>query len=381
MIDWDGRETGAFKRRLLAWYHREKREMPWRETNDPYRILLSEFMLQQTQVETVIPYYERFVERFPTVHDLASADLDDVLRLWEGLGYYSRARNLHRAAVAISDDHGGTVPRDYDDLIALPGFGPYTTAAVLSIAYGEPHAVLDGNVIRVLARLTALKEPTDLPAVRNALQGTADALLNRSHPGDHNQAMMELGATVCKRRPLCADCPVAQHCRALAKGLTERLPIRSLRKPRPERVYVAGIIRRTGSYLIARRRPEGLLGGLWEFPAAEVDMKPTAALARSRLRETLGVDTAGHRPFRVVRHAYTHFGATVHAYRCDARAGEPVSDEHDRFEWVSREDLPGYAYSRIARKLVNALTEAPQGGQTELVLEGNEMEGKEEGQA
>ena len=353
---WTSKEKASLRRLLLSWYNKQKRDMPWRKTSDPYRIVLSEFMLQQTRVDTVIPYYERFISAFPTVHTLADADLDEVLKLWEGLGYYSRARNLHKAAMAISREHNGSVPEEYDSLFALPGFGPYTTAAVLSIAYAKQHAVLDGNVIRVLARLQANEKETDRPAVKRALQHTADELLNDKRPGDHNQAMMELGATVCKpRNPVCPTCPIQKHCRASARGVVDRIPRKSSAKPRPERTYVAAILRQHDRYLVGRRKEQGLLGGLWEFPSREVDTAPRPDQICDTVAAAAGVNSVAHRPFRTVKHAYTHFTAVVHAYQCDWVAGEPASDEHDRFEWADEQELQDYACSRITRKLVVAL--------------------------
>mgnify|MGYP006106934631 CR=1 FL=1 len=359
-------QRSVIKRQLIKWYDRGNRDMPWRKTSDPYRILLSEFMLQQTQVETVIPYYKRFTDAFPTIQDLASAELDDVLKLWEGLGYYSRARNLHKAAQAISDSGRGEVPNTYDDLIALPGFGPYTTAAVLSIAYGKRYAVLDGNVIRVLTRLYGLTDQVDLTATKKKLQTLADDLLNNRRPGDHNQAIMELGATVCKpRTPDCGHCPIRQHCRALEQGTVLELPNKLKPKPRPEHAYVAAIICRDDHYLISQRKASGLLGGLWEFASIRMEDNDTFDVSGA-IRESFGVSTQGHRHFKNVRHAYTHFSANVDAFTCDWIAGEPRSEEHDGHAWVSKTTIETYAYSRIARRLVDALVSS--GHQTQMAL-------------
>jgi A/G-specific adenine glycosylase len=313
-------------------------------------------MLQQTQVDTVIPYYNRFLSAYPTVADLARADLDDVLKLWEGLGYYSRARNLHKAAVAITENHDGVVPKDYHGLLALPGFGPYTTAAVLSIAYGKSHAVLDGNVIRVLARLHGLQETADRPAARRRLQALADEILNVDRPGDHNQAMMELGATVCKpRNAECDACPIESHCEAFKNDWVSEIPKKSKAKPRPEYAFVAGIIHREGQYLICRRKESGLLGGLWEFPSLQLKKAKSKPAVTGSIRKAIGLETTIHRHFRTVKHAYTHFSAVVDTYACEWETGEPVSDEHDQYAWVGIGTIADYAYSRIARKLVDAL--------------------------
>ena len=369
-MNWTGKERGAIKRRLLSWYDREKRDMPWRESSDPYRILLSEFMLQQTQVDTVIPYYDRFIAAFPTLQDLARADLDDVLKLWEGLGYYSRARNLHKAASAISREHRGVVPETYEALLSLPGFGPYTTAAVLSIAFEKPYAVLDGNVVRVLARIHGIREETNRPAVKAALQVAADELLNHRRAGDHNQAMMELGATLCKpRQPACERCPIRPYCRAHAHGWVEAIPRKPKAKPRPQRFYVAGIIRKGDRYLISRRKEQGLLGGLWEFPTLQTEMEFRPDHISADMMKAVGLVTDTHQPFRKVKHVYTHFSAVVHAYICDWVAGEPSSDEHNRHAWVTVGEIQNYAYSRIARRLVDAITHDVDRFQIELKLD------------
>ncbi len=350
---------------LVRWYDRNKRQMPWRDIDDPYRIVLSEFMLQQTQVDTVIPYFEQFTKEFPTVHDLANADLDRVLKLWEGLGYYTRARNLHKAARTIADDHSGKVPQDYHTLKSLPGFGPYTTAAVLSMAYGKPHAVLDGNVIRVLSRLLGMREHVNLPAVKRKLQGAADDLLNVDRPGDHNQAMMDLGATVCRpRKPRCRDCPISKHCEANTRGLTDSIPAKTKRKSRPERIYLAVIVRRESRSLISRRKPEGLLGGLWEFPTVDVDSIPKEDAIPETFKQETGLKISSHRPFGTVKHGFTHFSAVVHAFVCEWESGDPHQETYDRHEWVTQGDLDKYAYSRIARQLVDSLVEAASSPQT-----------------
>jgi len=263
----------ALRRRLVTWYRSHRRDMPWRRTRDPYRIWLAEVMLQQTRVAAVVPYYERFVRRFPTVQKLARARTEEVLRLWAGLGYYSRARNLHRAAKEMVARHRGQFPRQYEDALALPGIGRYTAAAVLSMAYGAPLAVLDGNVARVLARLGAIRGDLRAPRRWKQLEDEAQRLLppKAGTPGDWNQAMMELGATVCTPRlPQCRECPVAKWCRARQLGIAEQVP--SVRKKRaPVKVQIAAAVLldpRNRTLLV--RRNGGLFSGMWQFPAVEV---------------------------------------------------------------------------------------------------------------
>ncbi|MES3628908.1 MAG: A/G-specific adenine glycosylase, partial [Longimonas sp.] len=257
-----------FREALLDWYHDVKREMPWRETDDPYRIWVSEIMLQQTRVDQAEPYYRRFVEAFPTVHDLAEAERDAVLQQWEGLGYYSRARYLHEAAQTVVREHGGTVPATYDGLKSLKGIGPYTAAAVASIAFGKAHGVLDGNVIRVLTRVFAIDDDATRSATRRRLQALADALVDPDDPGNANQALMELGATVCTpRNPACDACVLEPVCKAAEEGTPERYPVTPESTPIPHKDIAVGLVfDEAGRLLIQRRPDDAMLGGLWEFP-------------------------------------------------------------------------------------------------------------------
>ncbi len=260
----------TFRTDLLAWYDQHAAALPWRENQDAYRVWLSEIMLQQTQVETVIPYFARFLTAFPTIHALATAPLDTVLKLWEGLGYYSRARNLHQAAQKVSQDYAGQFPQTVEGLLVLPGIGRYTAGAISSIAFGQPAPLLDGNVIRVFARLTDLDADVTQPAVKESLWKLAEEWLDRTRPGDYNQALMELGRVVCKpRAPLCTECPVSQHCSAFANGTQNLRPVKKRKSATPHYDVAAGMVwNDAGQVLIAQRPLDGLLGGLWEFPVA-----------------------------------------------------------------------------------------------------------------
>ncbi|MBN2733051.1 MAG: A/G-specific adenine glycosylase, partial [Balneolaceae bacterium] len=260
-----------FRSTLLDWYDTNKRSMPWRDSDNPYYIWLSEIMLQQTRVDQATPYFNRFIERFPTVHDLAKADQQDVLSVWEGLGYYSRARYLHHASKTVVEDFDGIVPDNWNEITQLKGIGPYTAAAVLSIAYQKPHAVVDGNVIRVLSRYFGIEDDVRRAATKNRIQERADGLLDQQRPGDFNQAVMELGATICTpSNPDCNSCPIAAGCIARQKVMTEEIPYKSPAKKVPHHNIGVGIlINPDHKVLIALRPNDAMLGGLWEFPGGK----------------------------------------------------------------------------------------------------------------
>jgi A/G-specific adenine glycosylase len=280
-------EIKWIRRRLLAWYGKNKRDLPWRRTRDAYRVWISEIMLQQTRVAAVIPYYERFLERFPGVSALASAPEQELLAAWAGLGYYSRARNLQRAARKIEEQ--GKFPHEYSALRGLPGIGDYTAAAIASIAFDLPHAVLDGNVLRVLSRLTGERGNVDSVQVRNRLREVAEQVLDPKRSGEFNQALMELGALVClPKQPQCGKCPVARHCLALEQGAQNELPVKSIRpgSRRVEKELL--VIERSGKILIWQRsRENGRLAGFWELP--EPDQLEGAKLGSriGRFRHTI----------------------------------------------------------------------------------------------
>ena len=353
----------AFQRDLLAWYRRVARPMPWRQTSDPYRIWISEVMLQQTRVDQARPYYERFVEAFPTVEKLAAAPLDEVLLRWEGLGYYSRARNLHRAAQKVVADFDGRLPRTSEAIRALPGVGPYTAAAVLSIAFGEPHAVLDGNVARVLARVFTVSADVKRTSTRRRLQALADGLIPADVPGDFNQAVMELGATACTpRQPVCLRCPIQSVCGAFAEGRPEAYPVSAKKPPVPHHDVAVGLVfNDRGEVLIQRRKEDGLLGGLWEFPGGKREGGETMEAACAReLREELGIEVDVEAPFGRVDHAYSHFKVTLHAFRCRLLRGTPIPQEGQPLRWVAPDALDGYAFPRANRRLIERLARSRQ---------------------
>jgi A/G-specific adenine glycosylase len=312
-----------FRRRLLSWFSKRQRDLPWRRTRDPYRIWLSEIMLQQTRVAAVIPYYERFLEAFPDVRSLADAKTDDVLATWAGLGYYSRARNLQRAAREIAARPAADFPRDYDAALDLPGIGRYTAAAVLSIAYGAPHAVLDGNVARVLARIGAVRGDLRVPSRWRKLEASAQELLARRAPGDWNQAMMELGATLCTpRSPRCGLCPVEAWCRARQLGIAENLPTARKKRATLDVTLAAGVFldSRGRTLLVRQENVDGaLFSRLWQFPAVERDAANNKVSARhalsAHLCEKFGIDVSENlAPLATTRHAVTYRNIRLEPY-------------------------------------------------------------------
>lgn len=318
-------------------------------------------MLQQTRVETVTPYYERFLAAFPDLAALARAPLEQVLEHWSGLGYYSRARNLHAAARIIARERGGEFPARSEAWRELPGVGRYTAAAIASIASGEAVAVLDGNVKRVLSRLACLARPIDTPAAERRLWSLAEALLERRAPGAFNQALMELGATVCvPRRPRCEECPVRERCRAALRSAQTRLPRRRPKAPVPQCEAVAAVLERGDRLLMVRRPPRGLLGGLWELPGGEVrDAEPPDAALRRNLLERFGLTVAADGPIGAVQHAFTHRRLTVHVHRCRRVGGRVRPAAHDAFRWVKRSEMDRLALSSLDRRMLVLVRGAP----------------------
>jgi A/G-specific adenine glycosylase len=337
-------------RALLAWYRRQKRELPWRLTRDPYLIWVSEVMLQQTTVKAATPYFEAFVARFPTVEALAAAAEEDVLAAWSGLGYYHRARNLRRGAQHLLTHHAGHFPRTLEAALGIPGVGLYTASAVLSIAHGVPLPVVDGNVRRVLSRLFALRGPewsSDGPYYNRA-----EELLSREHPGDWNQALMELGATVCTpRRPLCPACPLRDLCQAQALSLQDELPEARVRRASVEVVVAAALLERDGRVLLVRRREGALMGRFWEVPQTSLESKGSPDLERE-LREVHGLFVKRGALLGRARHAITFRRIRVEAYGARLRR-EPPPDP-DRFRWIAPADLKNVPISSLTRKIIRA---------------------------
>jgi len=356
------RRVRRLRAALLVWYRANRRDLPWRRSRDPYAIWISETMLQQTRVETVIPYYERFLERFPNVDVLADADEDDVFSAWAGLGYYSRARNLHRASKQIATDHGGELPRNVESLRALPGIGRYTAGALASIAFDAPEPIVDGNVARVLTRLYGIREDTAIRAVVERLWDEATLLARGESPGDLNQALMELGALVCTpRTPECAACPLVRSCDAHARGDAEALPIKTKKtKPLPMEAACAAIERR-GKLLATRRPDKGLMAGMWELAGGDLlpDEAPVKGFHRA-LRERTGLAVARAEAIGEVGHAFTHRTLRLHVFRCGPPTGRIRLQGPTAHRWVSRVELERLALGKATRKALALLDEHAQ---------------------
>ncbi len=345
------------QKKLLAWYEKEKREMPWRNDLNPYRILVSEFMLQQTQVKTVIPYFVRWMKSFPTLQKLARAQESTVLKHWEGLGYYSRARNLKKTAQIILKDYSGMVPDSMDEILKLPGVGRYTAGAILSIAFGQKVPVLDGNVKRVLSRIFLLKENGGDRQSENVLWETMQNLLPETGSGDFNQAFMELGATVClPKNPLCLLCPLKQNCKAQKTGEQNLYPPRKQKTPSIKIEVSAAVILRRNKIYIQKRKIGGLMGGLWEFPGGKFEPGESAEQCLNReIKEEMGVTLHVDEKLMTVKHSYTRFRVTLHVFLCRIRSGRVSPTQCEEWDWVKREELDTYPFPAANVKIIKSL--------------------------
>lgn len=347
------------RRSLLCWYAESGRDLPWRHQRHPYPIWVSEIMLQQTQVKTAIPYYERWLKVFPSIQYLAAADLQQVLKVWQGLGYYARARNLHRASQQIVCHHGGNFPENLEEVLALPGIGRTTAGGILSAAFDRPLAILDGNVKRILARLTLLSVPPG-KALKQLWQ-LSELILDPERPREFNQALMDLGATVCtQKNPACDRCPWTSHCQAYNTGKQSELPVREASSPLPHKsIGVAVIWNDRGEILIDKRPPKGLLGGLWEFPGGKIEAGETVEQCIQReIKEELGIEIAVGDRLIEIDHAYTHFRVTLQVYHCRHLSGIPQTIECDEIRWVTLDEIDQFPFPKANVEIIKALRQS-----------------------
>ncbi len=356
--------------RLTAWHAGQSRALPWREgpagARDPYAVWVSEVMAQQTRVSVVVDYFNRWMARFPTVEQLARADQQEILKLWEGLGYYSRARNLHRAAQIVDVEFGGTLPRTRRELLSLPGIGAYTAGAILSLAFGLPEPILDGNAMRVISRLWDIGDPIEQRSTQKRLWSLSRGLVEAAaRPGELNEGMMELGALLCRpRNPLCAECPLRHSCLARERGVQDRRPVRSPRQKIPHVEAAAAVIwegeRNRSRFLISRRPEKGLLGGLWSFPNGTMEEgdEDLSACVRRTVRREFDVAVSVGDKLATVAHAFTHFSMTLTAFHARILAGSPqAADAADAadWRWTTLEDIEELPCPVPDRKIAGVL--------------------------
>ncbi len=348
---------------LITWYKKHQRSLPWRKSPHPYHTLICEFMAQQTQINTLIPYYERWLEKYPTISDVAKATEDDILKSWEGLGYYSRARNLQKTCKLIVENHNRRVPKDPDILLTLPGIGPYIAAAVASIAYDVPIAVVDGNVLRVMTRLYGLSDDIGKDKTKKNIQNRLNQIIKSTPPSEFNQGVMELGATICTpKNPHCPDCPIQNVCYAKNMNKIDQFPVKQKKPPTPHHTIVVGIITRDdGKILITKRKKDQLLGGLWEFPGGKVKEAETLESATIReIKEEVNIDITINGFLCKVKHAYSHFKITLHAYHCKPIQKNPriTCSSADDYQWVRPNELDQLAFPKANKVIISHLTES-----------------------
>ena len=360
MIDKENEvEIADFQQRLLDWFAAHQRPLPWRKTYEPYHVWISEIRGQQTQMERVAVYFERWIALFPDITTVATASEQAILKAWEGLGYYSRAHNIQRAARQILATGNSEIPANHSQLLALPGIGPYTAAAILSIAFNQPYPLLDANVERLFARLADIDSPLKQGPTKKRLAGMAAALLHQENPRSFNQGLMELGALICTpKKPACAICPVQAHCQALRADTVDLRPLPAARQQRIDIVMACGIIRRGPHFFIQQRLLDDIWGGLWEFPGGRLQEEelPIQAAARE-IEEETGWRVTDLTPFTTVVHHFTRYRVTLHSFFCTLPAplAEPVLTAASQYAWVSLAQLSEFPFPAGHRQLVQAL--------------------------
>ncbi|GEN31312.1 A/G-specific adenine glycosylase [Cerasibacillus quisquiliarum] len=345
----EGFDTTRFQIDLIEWYNKYKRDLPWRKDQDPYKIWVSEIMLQQTQVDTVIPYFQRFIEQFPTPKALAEADEQDVLKAWEGLGYYSRARNLHTAVKDVVIRYNGRVPNDGKQLLTLKGIGPYTRGAIMSIAFNEPYPAVDGNVMRVFSRVLKIEDDIAQAKTRRLFEKVVGKIISKENPSAFNQGIMDLGATICTpKSPQCLLCPVQSHCRAYAEGIEQWLPVKSKAKKKKRISYISLLIQdEHGQIMIEKRPNEGLLANLWQFPMIPIKEVCLKHLPKY-VYEKYGIHIRLENKQGELRHVFTHLIWDIEIFQ--AKTTDKV--ENDRLKQVSQEALADYPFPVPHQKMM-----------------------------
>jgi A/G-specific adenine glycosylase len=344
-------QIARFRSLLLEWFDKNKRFLPWRQNPDWYKTYLSEIILQQTTIEQGLPYFDKFLNTFPTINDLAMANEQQVLHLWAGLGYYSRGRNLLKAAKIIVKDHRSCFPDDYKQALQIPGIGPYSAAAILSIAFKRPLAAIDGNVIRVVSRLYAVKDDTRLTTTIKIIKNRSDSLLDRKDPGHFNEAMMELGATICTpKKPKCIACPVNTFCIAFKKNLPESIPFRSAAKAKHKKYHIACILKHQSKILIGRRHQNGLLAGMWELPVIEIQQKNFENALTKVLKEK-NIILQSESP--VFRHIYSHIDLRYKAITADNKSRQIFYDHYVDHKWIDLKEAENYAIHNAHKKILD----------------------------
>jgi A/G-specific adenine glycosylase len=346
-----------FTQKIITWFKTHQRDLPWRGNPTPYAVWVAEIMAQQTRLETMLPYFQRWMASFPTIEDLAAAPQQEVLNLWEGLGYYSRARNLHKAAQVVVNEFGGELPGKVKSLRSLPGIGRYTAGAIASTAFGLDEAAVDGNVKRVLARVFQVEEPVDSPAGERRIWALASEHLPPGQAGDYNQALMELGALVClPSKPDCAQCPIQGDCQAHTAGHQAEYPRRKPKTKIPHHTVTAAVIQKGEHVLIAQRAQADMFGGMWEFPGGKQEEgESLKSCLKREIKEELGVKIKVREEIGVFDTTYTHFRVTLHAFLCQLDRGTPQPIEVDDLRWVTLDELDDYPMSKLDRLISQEL--------------------------
>ncbi len=340
---------------LLQWYDANDRSFPWRSTSNPYEVWLSEIMLQQTRVKTVIPFYNRWVAKFPSIKSVAEANLGSLLKMWEGLGYYARVRNFHSACIVVMNRFAGRVPDNYQDFQTLPGVGPYIAGAVMSIAYNFPVPAVDGNAYRVVSRIKSINLPFN--SCKNDLVEFLSNHISLYRPGDFNQAIMDVGRELCTpKNPSCGICPIQKHCCAFVYNSVDKYPFRAKRKKKPHHLVAVGVVWKGNKILISKRKENGLLGGLWEFPGGKIQSGEDAKKCVIRkVSEKLGVCVCPGKLLKQINHTYSHFSITLDAYHCDYISGSPGALPRDKWQWIFPQQIADLPFSKANHKLFDQI--------------------------